>query len=68
MVVGSSSGDSSKVTHARHIFMYVTGGLVLILSAWIIVSVIMAALTGNTSWNNLCNSGATQPAVSNLTH
>ena len=44
MVVGSSSGDIAKVTHAKRIFMYVTGGLVLILSAWIIVSVIMAAL------------------------
>jgi hypothetical protein len=63
MVIGSSSGDAAKVGHAKRIFKYVTGGLVLILSAWIIVSVIMAALTNNTSWNNLCSGGATSVAT-----
>jgi len=63
MVTGSSAGDSAKVTHAKHIFMYVTGGLVLILSAWIIVSVIMAALTNNTSWNSLCSQPTTLARV-----
>src|SRR5665213_2434972 len=47
MVVGSSSGNVTQVTKAKNIFKYVTGGLVLILAAWIIVSVIMAALTNN---------------------
>ena len=54
MIVGSSAGDTAKVTQAKRIFWNVTIGLVLILSAWIIVSVIMAALTNNTSWNTLC--------------
>jgi len=56
MVVGSSSGNVTQVTKAKNIFKYVTGGLVLILAAWIIVSVIMAALTNNTGWNNFCTS------------
>ena len=54
MVVGSSSGNSTQVSQAKKIFWNVTIGLVLILSAWIIVSVIMAALTTNANWNTLC--------------
>jgi hypothetical protein len=54
MVIGSSTGNTSLVHRAKNIFWYVTIGLVVILSAWIIVSVIMAALTTNTSWNTLC--------------
>jgi hypothetical protein len=67
MVVGSSYGDVAKVTHARRIFMYVTGGLVLILSAWVIVSVIMATLTNNTSWNGLCASSS-NTTITNITN
>lgn len=55
LVVGSSSGNAAQVKRAKNIFKYVTGGLVLIISAWIIVSVIMSALTNNSSWNNLCS-------------
>jgi len=57
MVVASSSGNVAKRDHAKKIIMYVTGGLVLIISAWLIVSVIMSALTNNSNWNALC----TQP-------
>lgn len=55
LVVGSSSGDTGKVKHGKDIFMYVTGGLVLIICAWLIVSVIMSALTNNSNWNVLCS-------------
>jgi hypothetical protein len=56
LIVGSSSGDPGKVKQAKSIFMYVTGGLVLIISAWLIVSVIMSALTNNPNWNAVCAS------------
>jgi Type IV secretion system pilin len=55
MIIGSSSGDTEKVKGAKKIFMYVTGGLVLIISAWLIVSVIMSALTNNANWNAICS-------------
>lgn len=54
MIIGSSSGNPNQIHHAKNIFWYVTIGLVLIISAWIIVSVIMSALTNNSSWNSLC--------------
>ncbi|HTR18901.1 MAG TPA: hypothetical protein VMH91_02895 [Candidatus Paceibacterota bacterium] len=55
MIIGSSSGNTAQVSQAKKIFWNVTIGLVLILTAWIIVSVIMAALTTNASWNTLCS-------------
>lgn len=58
MIIGSSSGDTAKVRRAKHIFMYVAGGLVLIISAWLIVSVIMSVLTNNSTWNSLCSSSS----------
>ena len=58
------SGENPTMrTHAKHIFMYVTGGLVLIISAWIIVSVIMGVLTNSSTWNALCASGTASTAT-----
>jgi hypothetical protein len=55
LIIGSSSGNPEQIRNAKNIFWYVTIGLVLIISAWIIVSVIMAALTNNSTWNQLCS-------------
>ena len=54
MIVGSSSGNPGQVQQAKKIFWYVTIGLVVIVSAWLIVSVIMSALSNNSNWNTLC--------------
>lgn len=65
VVIGSSAGNETQLHHGKDIFKYVAGGLVLILSAWIIVSVIMSVLTTNSSWNSLCNSSA-QNVIQNV--
>ena len=64
MIIGSSYGNTTQVHHAKNIFWYVSVGLVLIISAWVIVSVIMSALTTNASWNSLCNQASAADAVS----
>ena len=56
MASASSAGDSGGVTEAKHIFWYVTLGLVIILAAWIIVGILMQVLTGTGTWNQLCGS------------
>jgi hypothetical protein len=63
MVVGSSSGNPGQVKQAKNIFWYVTIGLVVIVSAWLIVSVIMSALSTNQNWNSLCTSGTSMAPV-----
>lgn len=52
-----AQGNPETISQSKKIFWYVTIGLVIIVSAWIIVSVIMSALTNNPNWNALC----TQP-------
>jgi hypothetical protein len=67
MVVGSSSGNETQVHQAKSIFWYVTIGLVIIISAWLIVSVIMSALSNNSQWNVLCStSSQSGPTVTNI--
>jgi hypothetical protein len=50
-----STGNPGQINEAKSAFWHITGGLVLILGAWIIVSVIVTTLTGNSTWNKLCN-------------
>lgn len=54
MVVGSSTGNATERDKGKRIFQYVAIGLVIIISAWLVVSVIMSALTSNANWNQLC--------------
>ena len=55
MAVASSSGDEQGVTQAKRIFYYVIIGLVVMLAAWIIVSVVMEVLTNSSTWNSLAD-------------
>jgi hypothetical protein len=66
MVSSSSTGNEHGISEAKSIFWHVTLGLVLILGAWIIVSVIMQTLASNFTWNQLCNSPAALTALINL--
>jgi hypothetical protein len=63
MVSSSSTGNTNGVTEAKAIFWNVTIGLVLMIAAWLIVSVIMQALQSTVTWNNLCNTGSTTLSV-----
>jgi len=61
IVAGSSAGDTGKIKQGKNIFWYVSIGLVLIICAWLIVSVIMSALTNNSNWNILCTQSLSVP-------
>ncbi len=55
----TAGGDMGKVKQANEVFMNVFIGLILILSAWLIVSTIMSVLAGNgptptMPWNQIC--------------
>jgi len=63
-VTAESSGNPGQINEAKGIFWHITGGLVLILGAWIIVSVIVQALTGNMTWNQLCKQTLSGPPQS----
>lgn len=42
----TAAGDGSKVTKAKGIFFAIVIGLIIILTAWLIVNTLLAALTG----------------------
>ncbi|HUO50175.1 MAG TPA: pilin [Candidatus Paceibacterota bacterium] len=65
MIVGGSSGNPQMRNEGKKIIWNVSIGLVVIISAWIIVAVIMGALAKNPQWNSLCsqNVGAAQTGV-----
>jgi hypothetical protein len=55
----TAGGDAGAVKAANEVFMNVFIGLILILSAWLIVSTLMSVLTGNgpaptMPWNQIC--------------
>ena len=54
----TAGGESGHVTEAKHIFMNVGIGLVLILASWLIVDIIMKTLVNESAlrgpWNAIC--------------
>lgn len=56
----SAGGDVSQIKEANKVFSTVFIGLVLILSAWLIVSTLMSVLLGGgatpLAWNQICTS------------
>ncbi len=53
----TNNGDTHKVHRATETFTNVAVGLIIILSAWLIVSALMHVLAGSSSqlpWNKLC--------------
>jgi hypothetical protein len=50
----TSVSNPGERTKAKEIFTNVTIGLVIILSAWLVVDTLMAALTGNHLWSKIC--------------
>ena len=53
-----AKGNSNLITSAKKLFWNVLIGIVILLSAWIIVDVLMRSLTGNASWSKLCSTTA----------
>jgi hypothetical protein len=59
----SAGGDAGQIKEANKVFSSVFIGLVLILSAWLIVSTLMSVLTGSGAtptlpWNQICSGGS----------
>ena len=53
----SAGGDSHQIQEANKVFAAVFIGLIIILSAWLIVNTLMSALLGNAPtvpWNQIC--------------
>jgi hypothetical protein len=57
----TAGGASGQINEAKSIFWNVTLGMVLILSAWIIVSVIVKTLAPSLNWNQLCGTSLSAP-------
>ena len=59
----SAGGDSHQIQEANKVFSAVFIGLILILSAWLIVSTLMSVLAGGgptptLPWNQICTGGS----------
>ena len=57
----TAGGDSGQIKEANKVFSAVFIGLIIILSAWLIVSTLMSVIAGNGAtptmpWNQLCTS------------
>jgi len=46
--------EGAKIKQAKSIFVSVAIGLVIILSAWLLIDTIMYTFTGSHLWNQLC--------------
>lgn len=56
----SAGGDAGQIKKANEVFAAVFIGLIIILSAWLIVDTLIRTLSGNPSgmpWNQICVSG-----------
>jgi hypothetical protein len=54
VVYMTAGGEAGKLGEAKRIFINVGIGLVMILTAWLLIDTIMATFTGSHMWNKLC--------------
>ena len=54
MISGKSMGESAKIDEAKKVLWNVMIGLVIMLTAWLIVNTIMKSLTNIPAWNSIC--------------
>lgn len=54
----TAEGNASKAGDAKRLFKNVVIGIIVLLSAWLIVDVLMRTLTGNAYWSRICGYAA----------
>lgn len=50
----TAGGNPSEISQAKHLFLNVAVGLILILAAWLIVDTLIRTLTNVGNWSALC--------------